>query len=247
MQFKDHFSSKSENYARYRPAYPKELFGFLAGLSPAHEHAWDCATGNGQAARGLAEFFSQVSATDASGQQLANAMHVERVTFSKALAEDSGLASNSVDLITVAQALHWFDLERFYTEARRVLKKDGIIAAWTYELARIGETPDAIVKRYYEEITGPFWPPERVLVDAGYSTMAFPFEIIAPPKFELRIQWSVDDMLGYLGTWSGTKNYMTENGTDPRGLIAGDLRMAWGPDRVREVRWPLVLRVGRHP
>ena len=248
MTFKDHFSSESPNYARFRPRYGRELFAFLADLVSEHQLAWDCATGNGQAAVPLSEFFGRVIATDASEEQIRSATPNPRVEYRIAPAEKNDLEETSCDLITVAQALHWFDLPAFYNEAKRVLKPDGVLAVWSYNLLRIDPSIDAIVDRFYTETVGPFWPPERKIVENGYRDLPFPFEEINVPEFSMTAQWSVDALFGYLRTWSASKRYQEELRQDPVTLVESELRGAWPDDEDRlHVRWPLVIRLGRKP
>lgn len=243
---RDHFSALAERYARYRPGYPQELFAFLAELAPAPSVAWDCATGSGQAAVGLASHFERVIATDGSARQLAAAATHPKVDYQVAEAERSGLASGSVDLVTVAQALHWFDLERFYAEVRRVVRPGGLIAVWSYNLLTISEPVDRLVNRLYDGLLGPYWPPERALVEQGYAAIPFPFELVGAPRFAMDAQWSLDQLTGYLQTWSAARRYREATGQDALALIAPALSEAWGePAAVRPVSWPLVLRVGR--
>jgi SAM-dependent methyltransferase len=246
MKFKDYFSDGSCRYAKFRPRYGRELFAHLASRVPETRLAWDCATGSGQAAVPLTEFFDRVIATDASEEQIRNAAAEPRIEYRVAPAEDSGLEPASCDLITVAQALHWFDLARFYAEANRVLKPRGIMAVWNYNLLRIAPAIDAIVNRFYSETVGPFWPPERRMVEAGYRGLPFPFTELDAPKIFITAEWSADDLLGYLGTWSASQKYRQAHGEDPVGLVAGDLRQAWPQDRKSlAIRWPLQVRIGR--
>jgi SAM-dependent methyltransferase len=245
VSFKDHFSGHAADYSRFRPEYPAALFAWLAALAPARDRAWDCATGNGQAACALAPHFRDVVATDASAQQLENARSCDGVRYTVAPAEASGLAEHSVDLITVAQALHWFDLERFYAEARRVLRPGGVVAVWNYNLFRLDPAVDAIVDRFYAETVGPYWPPERRLVENGYRELPFPFTVIAAAPFEMASRWSLEHLIGYLGTWSAVRRYREAHGCDPVAAILGELSAAWGDAGEREVRWPLEMRVGR--
>ena len=247
MSFKDHFSKQAADYAIFRPDYPQELFTYLGSIAPSRQLAWDCGTGNGQAAVGLASGFDRVIATDASEKQIANAQPHEHVEYRVAPAENSGIESEMIDLIMVAQALHWFDLDRFYAEARRVLKPDGVLAASAYNLLRIEPAIDEIANRYYYEVVGPFWPPERQLVER-FADLPFPFDEIRAPKFEMTAKWSFEHLLGYLRTWSSTQRFIAAKGTDPLDQITNDLRSAWGnPRRTRSVSWPLVVRIGRKP
>jgi len=193
----------------------------------------------------LAFVFDRVIATDASVKQIANAEPHERVEYRVAPAETSMIESGTVDLIMVAQALHWFDLDRFYAEARRVLKSDGVLAASAYNLLHINSAIDGVVNRYYYEVVGPFWPQERELVEQ-FGDLPFPFHEIDPPKFEMTAQWNLDHLVGYLRTWSSTQRFMAAKGSDPLKQIMGELRAAWGtPEQTRNVIWPLTLRIGR--
>jgi SAM-dependent methyltransferase len=244
MRFKDHFSKQAADYAKFRPGYPKELFDCLRSIAPSPPFAWDCGTGNGQAAVGLASVFDRVIATDASEKQIANAQPHERVEYCVAPAENSGSESGTVDLIMVAQALHWFDLPRFYEEVRRVLKDNGVFAASAYNLLRIEPAIDEIVNLYYHEVVGPFWPPERKLVE-NFADLPFPFHEIEPPKIEMTTQWNLDHLIGCLGTWSSTQRFIEARGSDPLEQITDELRSVWGdPHETRKVTWPLILRIG---
>lgn len=242
-EFKDYFSRQAAEYAKYRPRYPEELFRYLATIAPERELAWDCATGNGQAAIALAEVFEHVIATDASEKQLANAERHPRVEYRVASAENSGLESNSVDVVTVAQALHWFDLERFEAEVRRVKTPGGIVAAWAYKLATVSKDVDAVVNHYYSKVVGAYWPAERVLVEK-FEEVPFAFAEIAGPTFEMAAKWNVEQLLGYLRTWSATQRFMAAEKRDPLEGVERELRSAWG-NKIRRVVWPLTVRVGR--
>ncbi|MGE5277129.1 MAG: class I SAM-dependent methyltransferase [Acidobacteriota bacterium] len=245
--FPDHFSSAAAEYARHRPDYPAELFDYLAALAPGRRRAWDCATGSGQAAVGLARLFREVLATDASAQQISQARPHARVRYRVAPADDSGLEAGSVDLVTVAQALHWFDRPRFWQEARRVLLPGGVIAVWCYDLMRADEEVAAVIRRFYRDVVGPYWPPERVLTEQRYRTIDFPFPEETPPPFRMEKRWSLPDLVGYLGTWSAVRRYRETLGEDPVGPVSEQLARVWGPpDRPRRVFWDLALRVGRN-
>lgn len=244
--FKDHFSGHADEYARARPVYPDALFAWLATCTPTHACAWDCGTGNGQAARGLVPYFEQVVATDPSAEQLAQAALHPRIDYRVEPAEQTTLPAASVDLVTVAQALHWFRFEAFFAEVRRVLRPAGVLAVWAYSLAHITPAVDAVVQRFYAEIIGPYWPTERRWFDEGYETIPFPFTRIPTPDFQMERPWHLADLLAYLGTWSGTRRYQAHQGHDPRDRIRQALRTAWGADeQPRLVRWPLHLLVGR--
>jgi len=245
--FKDYFSENSDNYRKYRPVYPDALFDYLATIAPSSALAWDCATGSGQAAQKLAARFSRVFATDASGDQIRKAKPAGNITYKVARAENAPIPSNTVDLITVAQALHWFDLEPFFGEAQRVLKKNGIIAVWTYNLLSVTPALDAIINRFYGETLDRYWPPERLMVEDGYRHIPFPFPKLPCPEFSMSASWSLSEMLGYLGTWSAVKLYREKKGADPMEIIRHELATEWGaPDRRYKIGWPLALIVGKN-
>jgi len=245
--FTDHFSAVAEAYAAARPTYPPALFDHLAGLAPARGHAWDCAAGNGQAALALAARFARVTATDASAAQIAQAPRHPGATYRVALAAESGLPDSSVDLITVAQALHWIDLPSFYEEAGRVLVRNGLIAVWCYGLQRVDDDAlDQRLEHFYRCVVGPYWAPERALVETGYRSLPFPFEELRPPPFEMAHRWLLAELLAYLRTWSATAAFVTARGFDPVTSLGEELAPLWGPGhRRRRVRWPLSLRIGR--
>ena len=243
--FKDHFSGHAGQYTRYRPNYPQDLFRSLAALAPDLDCVWDCATGNGQAALGLAAHFARVEATDASAKQIAEAVAHPRVRYSVAPAEASGLPDRSVGLVCVAQAMHWFDLERFYAEARRVAEPEAVLAACTYESCSVSPDVDRITGGLYSGVLGAYWPPERRHVELAYQDLAFPFTEIRMPAFHMQADWTLEHYLGYLRTWSAVQAYIKKNGEDPVQAIESDLEKAWhGPATTRTVRWPLNLRVG---
>lgn len=250
--FKDHFSSASGRYAAYRPDYPAALFAWLAGLclrtgtSAERDTAWDCATGSGQAALGLLPHFRHVVASDASAEQIRHAAAHPAIDYRVAPADASGLADCSVDLVTVAQAAHWFDLPRFYAEVARVLKAGGVLALWGYGRMVLPGDMDAPFRRFYGETVGPYWPPERALIDDAYRSLDFPFAEIEAPAFFIEVEWSLHRLLDYLSTWSAVKRYQTARGDDPLPALGAELASRWGdPDTAKRLQWPLFLRVGR--
>lgn len=218
-------------------------------MSPGRDCAWDCATGTGQAAIMLAPFFRRVVATDASAEQIARARPCAGVEYRVAAAEVPALPAASADLVTVAQALHWLDHDRFYTQVRRVLRPRGVIAAWAYTLARApgaGTAPvNAVIQSFYEEMA-PWWPPERAHVESGYRDLPFPFEPVPAPEFHMHGRWSMDRLLGYFGTWSAVLRCRRDTGRDPLRPLARRLAGAWGdPAAAQDIRWPVALRLGR--
>jgi len=246
MSFADHFSRVSAGYATFRPRYPDALFDLLAAVAPAREAAWDCGTGSGQAAVGLARYFARVIATDASEAQIAHATPHPGVTYRVAPAEHSGLEDRSVDLVTAAQAVHWFEGPQFWAEARRVLRPAGVIAVWTYWFFAITPELDAIVRRFYKDTVGPFWPPERQVVEDRYRTLDFPFAEFTVPGFAIEQQVTLEDVAGYIRTWSATRKYIEHHGRDPVDDLLVELGPVWGdPAALRLARWPIALRAGR--
>lgn len=246
MAFKDHFSRQAQSYAEYRPHYPEALFSYLAGLASGHTLAWDCATGSGQAALGLALHYRRVLATDASENQVRHALPHDRVHYIVAAAEGAPITAGTVDVITVAQALHWFDYTRFYAEVRRILKSGGVLAAWCYGLFETEPAVDRLIERYYTDIVGPYWPAERRYIEGRYRDLPFPFMELTTPAFSMESRWNLNALVGYLRTWSATQRFQQQRRRDPLDTIAEPLRRAWGHELdTKLIRWPLFLRVGR--
>ena len=241
--FADHFSATATSYSQFRPGYPAELFHYLAGLCPAHERVWDCATGSGQSAQQLTNYFDTVIASDASFEQVHNAQAVEGVFYLNSLAEQTPFRDGSFDLISVAQALHWFELDRFYPEVRRILKPQGLLAVWTYNLMQINPALDRIVWHLYNDVLGNYWPFERRLVENAYRDLYFPFIEKDTPEFVMQSDWSFQHLLGYLSTWSAVKRYRADNQSDPIIAIESQLQSAWGHETHHKVRWPLTVKV----
>ena len=246
MSFKDHFSGHAALYAKYRPDYPPALYQFLSTLTPTHDYALDCATGSGQAALGLARYFDCVIGTDGSVSQLLNAQAHARVHYVANLAEQPAFRDGSIDLVAAAQAAHWFDHPRFYAGVRRVLKPDGVLAVWTYGLARIDHAVDALVREFYDTTIGGYWPPERRFVEGAYKTLPFEFNEVPTPAMELRLEWDLDALMGYFSTWSAVQRYVKALQVDPLPALRQKLERVWDPaGEQRSVVWPLHLRVGR--
>lgn len=244
--FKDHFSTASDRYAAFRPDYPAARYAWLAGLRGERETAWDCATGSGQAALGLAAHFRRVIATDASDEQIRHAQPHPGIEYRVAPAEASTLDAASVDLISVAQAVHWFDLAHFYAEVERVLKPGGVLALWGYGRMVLPGELDAPFLRFYAETVGPYWPPERNLIEDGYRSLAFPFSEIDAPPFFIEVDWTLDRLLDYVSTWSAVKRFQAAQGYDPLPALWAALAPAWGDAATpRRLAWPLFLRCGR--
>lgn len=242
--FADHFSARASRYAQYRPGYPPELFAYLASLCSIRQAVLDCASGSGQSASQFTGHFDTVIASDASYQQLKNADRLDGLYYVNCLAEQTPFADQCFDLITVAQALHWFGLERFYAEIKRLLKPNAVFAVWTYNLMQINPAIDEIIQHFYADIVGAYWPFERKLVEQGYRDLEFPFTEHAPPQFAMHTDWSLEHLLGYLSTWSAVKRYRETQGKDPLQEIRHDLTSAWGTQAIQRVNWPLSLRVG---
>jgi len=242
--FKDLFSGHAEDYSTFRPHYPDELFFHLSHLTKNHDRAWDCATGTGQAAVQLAKYYKKVIATDASDNQVRQAVELKNVTYAAAPAEHSGIEDQSIDLITVAQALHWFDLDAFAKEVERVLVDQGVLAVWTYNLLTINSEIDELVNHLYSGLLDPYWAPERTLVENGYQDINLPFTELDLPRFEMNSHWNLRQLIGYLNTWSAVKAYEAKQKNNPIELIFQDLATAWGDsDQERLVCWPLALRI----
>jgi SAM-dependent methyltransferase len=220
------------------------LYDYLATLTPRHAVALDCATGSGQAAVGLARHFELVIATDGSVPQLRSAQPHPHVAYVGNLAEQPALQDRSVDLVAAAQAAHWFDHERFHPEMHRVLRPDGALALWTYGLTSIAPPIDAVVSHFYENVVGPYWPPERRHVENAYRDLPFPWREVTVPQFQLRLDWRLEDFIGYVGTWSATQRYTKVSAADPLPALRDEIAPLWGSNS-RPVVWPLHLRVGR--
>lgn len=240
---KDNFSSDSDKYAQYRPHYPEAMYDYLKQLVPVKERAWDCGTGNGQVAEKLSAFFREIFATDISTQQLMNAFPKPNIRYSKQRAEKTNFPDSFFDLVTVAQAIHWFDFGQFYQEVRRTLKPGGYIAVIGYGLFRSNEATNRVIDHFYNDIIGPYWDSERKYLDEAYQSIPFPFEEFETPDFSNDMNWSLERLLGYLNTWSAVKHYIKEKGENPVDLIEEDLQESFGGRG--EVNFPILFRLGK--
>lgn len=241
---KDRFSSDPKGYAAFRLGYPQALLDFVLAHTPGRNAAWDAGTGNGQFAKMLAEHFQRVEATDISEKQLQEAAIHPKIRYSKQPAEKTDFKVGSFDLITVAQAIHWFDFERFYEEVIWVAAPGGMLAVIGYPLLSVNPEVDAVLLEFYTHTVGEFWDKERRYLDEGYWTIPFPFKEVAAPRFEMTYEWNADQMIGYLGTWSAVKNYREAKGDDPVAGVEPALRAAWGDGQVHLVHFPMILRLG---
>lgn len=240
------YSPVAKQYAASRPTYPDALFAGLAALVEPRRLAWDCATGSGQAAIGLAAHFERVIGTDISAEQIRHAIQHERITYRVAGAEASGLEKWEADLVTVASALHWLDLERFYNEVRRVLRPGGVLAVWSYHIGHMAPPFDALFLSFYRDVLAPHFDPRTRVVDDGYAGVMLPGAPIEFPELQVTASWTLERMKMFIGSWSGVMAYREAIGEDPLAVIEKDLEALWGPpDRVRTLRWPLYARVSR--
>lgn len=245
MTFEDHYSSLAEAYARHRPRYPDELFAWLASIVPARTLAWDAGTGNGQVAVALAGFIDRVVATDASAGQLDSAIAHERVEYRNERSERVSLADQTVDLITAGAAAHWFDLEGFYREAQRVGRRGAVIALFSYGPRDFAAAVDPLITHFHDEILGPYWPQRIEYVHERYSTLPFPFDEIVAPRFSMSVEWTIDELLAFLETWSASERYFQQHQARATDLITSELERRWGGEVRRTIRCPIFVRAGR--
>ncbi|HTG45184.1 MAG TPA: class I SAM-dependent methyltransferase [Verrucomicrobiae bacterium] len=245
--FPDHFSNVARSYAEFRPDYPVELFSWVSSLLRSRQRALDCATGNGQAALGLAGFFEEVIAFDASREQIATAAAHPGVCYVIGQAEAIALEDGCIDLIIVAQAAHWFDLAAFYSEAKRVMRASGVILLWCYGVIQFQDQRlQALMREFYELSVGPFWPPERRLIEEHYQTLPFPFVEIEAPQFEIKAHFTLERLTGYLRTWSAAQRFIKATGIDPVVALEGRLAKYWPAEgKYPQIHWPIDIRAGR--
>ena len=241
----DNFSTQSELYTLFRPGYPNELIDFLLTEVSGRSSAWDCGTGNGQLAVELAAHFQKVHATDISEKQIGNAVRRKNIEYAVETSEHTTFPDEIFDLITVAQAVHWFDFHKFYREVNRTLKPDGILAIIGYGLCAVDEQTDAVIHHLYNNILRSYWDKERKHIDAQYKTVPFPFTEIHAPSFSAAHQWTADQMIGFLNSWSAVQHYLKKNGQNPLDLIEGELRSSWTSGATKSVRFPIFVRLGK--
>lgn len=241
---KDNFSSQAEGYSKFRPHYPPEMIEYIVSFVKNRDAALDAATGNGQVAAALAGYFEKVYATDISEKQLENAVKKENIIYKKQRAEQTDFQDNTFSLVTVAQAIHWFDFEAFYAEVQRILQPGGVIAVMGYGLLVTNNEADSIIRRFYKDIIGPYWDPERRYLDEEYKTIPFPFQEIEVQQFTNRLQWSFEQLAGYLETWSAVQHYIKKEGENPLDIIRAELEEVWEKSD-KQVTFPLLLRIGK--
>lgn len=245
--FKDYFSKQSQEYAVYRPTYPLDIFQYLNSIVPEHETAWDCGTGNGQVALALTNYFQKIYASDASANQIKNAIQHPKIEYFVSLAEAAPLPDKSIDLITVAQAAHWFNLDAFYEEVKRVLKLKGILAMWCYGLFQISPEEKKLqltLQEFYDSIDS-YWPPERQLVNHQYKTIPFPFIEIQPPQIFMQKEWTINQLVGYLLTWSSTQRFINEQGQNIMfNKLETIIHSVSSAEKLITISWPIYWRIG---
>lgn len=239
---KDLFSTQASVYAKFRPVYPQELYDFLYAQVPGFDHAWDCGTGNGQVARELAKKFRQVTATDISVAQLQHAPKAANITYQHSAETLPGIPANTFDLITVATAIHWFDFDTFYAEVIRTAKPGGVIAVWCYHLMRVNPEIDAIMDRFSSGTMGPYWDKERKWVDEWYRTLPFPFTEIPAPTLSIHAEWSIEQLEGYLNSWSSVQHYIRAHNQNPVDTLLREMQPHWHD--TMSVEFPLAIRIG---
>ena len=242
---KDNFSTQSDKYAKYRPTYPSNLFEFLNSKIQDKHNAWDCGTGNGQVAYELAKTFDNVFATDISQSQIDNALQAANISYSLQPAEKTNFDNGLFDLIVVAQAIHWFDFDKFYTEVKRTAKDNALLSVVGYGKFEISEQIDNVIADFYNNVICKYWDKERKYIDDNYKTIPFPFDEIQTPNFVNTQYWTLEHLIGYLNTWSAVKHFIKQNGYNPIDKLQKDIEQLWGNEQTKQVYFPLLLRIGR--
>ena len=244
----DKFSNQSEIYKKYRPGYPKELYDFILATIKLDDRneCWDCGTGNGQVAKVLSKYFKTIHATDISANQINHAEKNPNIAYSITRSEKTPFKENQFDLITVAQAIHWFDIKAFTSEVKRVGKNGSKICVWGYGLINVDEKVNPIIQRFYNDLTGPYWNTERRHIDSNYETINFDFAALEAPKnLKIRSNWKLDELIGFLNSWSAVQNYMKENnGENPVEKIVDELAEVWPGNIIKQVSFPIFMKIG---
>ena len=241
---KDNFSKQASEYSKFRPTYPKELINYILSFVDNKEAALDIATGNGQLAKELSKQFKTVFATDISDEQLGNAIKADNILYKNEKAEETAFDNQQFDLVTVAQAVHWFDFDKFNNEMYRILKPDGVLALIGYGLFSTNSDTDKIINHFYKDIIGPYWDPERKYIDDSYTTIPFPYEELPTKNFKSELKWTFEELSGYLGTWSAVQHYKDKNGDDPLDLVREELQKSWQQSD-QTITFPFLLRLGK--
>jgi len=241
----DNFSEQADLYAQYRPVYPKAMYDFIFRHVPQKRVAWDCGTGSGQAAIYLAEHFEEVYANDISKEQLDNAPERENITYFNVPAENTGFPENKFDLITVAQAIHWFDFNNFYKEVYRTAKNKALLAAICYDIVQVDEELNLMIKKFYDKAFERYFGKNREYIDEQYQTIPFPFGEIEAPEFSMSYQWESSDLEGYFNSWSAVQKIKKTDGINPVDHWMEELKSKWPKNEVKEVTFPIFLRLGK--
>jgi cyclopropane fatty-acyl-phospholipid synthase-like methyltransferase len=242
---KDYFSGHSKLYATFRPTYPDTLYDFILNGLAGKDRAWDCGTGNGQVAQVLARHFKHVDATDISAQQLEQAPIADNIRYTLSPAEKTPFENSAFDLITVGQALHWFNRDAFFSEVNRVGKPGATVAVWGYASLTIAPEVDAVINHFYEHVIGPYWDDARRLVEEEYKTILFPFTNVTRAKFWINVEWTRDHLAGYLESWSSTQKYIKIHNHNPVPNVMNDLATLWSGDDVKQVKFPVFAIKGK--
>jgi len=243
---KDLFSKQAEHYALYRPVYPTVLFEYILQYVEDRKLAWDCATGNGQAAVALADYFEKIIATDSSEKQIANAVLRPNIEYVVCKAEETYLPDKSFDLVTVAQAYHWLDADVFMKEVKRVAKPGAVIAIWGYNIPLSGNKAlDDEIIYFYKQVVGPFWDKERKYIDESYKTVEFSFPELPARDFSIEVRWTLEHFTGYLNSWSSVQHFIKANGRNPVTEFLPRLAAQWSGASEVELKFPVFLRIGR--
>jgi ubiquinone/menaquinone biosynthesis C-methylase UbiE len=242
---KDNFSTQSDKYAKYRPTYPSDLFDYINSIVQDKQNAWDCGTGNGQVAYELAKTFDNVFATDISQSQIDNALQADNIFYSVQPAEKTNFDNELFDLIVVAQAIHWFDFDKFYTEVKRTAKENALLCIVGYGKSKISEKIDNVINDFHDNVIGKYWDKERKYIDEKYKTIPFPFDEMQTPNFVNTQRWTLEHLIGYLNTWSAVKHFIKQNGYNPIDKLQSEIEQLWNNEQTKQVHFPLLLRIGR--